>query len=224
MASLHNTAHYLLIKFRLTQILYTTFKQHYISFINLLLFIKTKLKCNKIKVLTLTKKIQTMSKDFYKTYISPYGGIIIKICKAYSNSQEDYEDYYQEVCLQIWKSRENFKNKSKWSTWVYRISLNVCLSLIRKQKKHNNTYGVEQNYNQLSNQSDSNEGSKDYSNDISRLYEEIKKLSEIDRAIILLYLEKKTYREISQIIGINSNSIGVKITRIKKQLKKQLNG
>ena len=161
-----------------------------------------------------------MSKDFYKNYIFPYRAIIIKICRAYSNSQEDYEDYYQEVCLQIWKSRENFKNKSEWSTWVYRISLNVCLSLLRKQKKHNNTYS----YEQSSNQSDLNEESKDYSNDISRLYEEIKKLSEIDRAIILLYLEKKTYKEISQIIGINTNSIGVKITRIKKQLKKQLNG
>ena len=214
----------MLIKFRLTQILYTTFKQRYISFINLLLFIKTKFKCNKIKVLTLTKKIQTMSKDFYKTYIFPYRGIIIKICKAYSNSQEDYEDYYQEVCLQIWKSRENFKNKSEWSTWVYRISLNVCLSLLRKQKKYDDTYSPEQSYNQLSNQSDLTEESKDYSNDISRLYEEIKKLSEIDRAIILLYLEKKTYKEISQIIGINTNSIGVKITRIKKQIKKQING
>ena len=110
------------------------------------------------------------------------------------------------------------------STWVYRISLNVCLSLLRKQKKHDNTYGFEQNYNQLSNQSDLKEESKNYSDDISRLYEEIKKLSEIDRAIILLYLEKKTYKEISQIIGINSNSIGVKITRIKKQIKKQING
>ena len=78
-----------------------------------------------------------MSKDFYITNIFPYRGIIIKICRAYSNSQEDYEDYYQEVCLQIWKSRENFKNKSEWSTWVYRIALNVCLSLLRKQKKHN---------------------------------------------------------------------------------------
>ena len=165
-----------------------------------------------------------MSKDFYKNYIFPYRGIIIKICKVYSNSQEDYEDYYQEVCLQIWKSRENFKNKSEWSTWVYRIALNVCLSLLRKQKKHSDAYDFEQNYKQLSNESDLNEGSKDYSNDISRLYKEIKKLSEIDRAIILLYLEKKTYKEISQIIGINSNSIGVKITRIKKRIKKQING
>ena len=165
-----------------------------------------------------------MSKDFYITNIFPYRGIIIKICRAYSNSQEDYEDYYQEVCLQIWKSRENFKNKSEWSTWVYRIALNVCLSLLRKQKKHNDAYDFEQNYNQFSNEFHVNEESKDYSNDISRLYKEIKKLSEIDRAIILLYLEKKTYKEISQIIGINSNSIGVKITRIKKRIKKQLNG
>jgi RNA polymerase sigma-70 factor (ECF subfamily) len=165
-----------------------------------------------------------MSKDFYITNIFPYRGIIIKICRAYSNSQEDYEDYYQEVCLQIWKSRENFKNKSEWSTWVYRIALNVCLSLLRKQKKHNDAYDFEQNYNQFSNESDENEESRDYSNDISRLYKEIKKLSEIDRAIILLYLEKRTYKEISQIIGINNNSIGVKITRIKKRIKKQLNG
>ena len=95
---------------------------------------------------------------------------------------------------------------------------------MRKQKKHNDAYDFEKNYNQFSNESDVNEEAKDYSNDISRLYKEIKKLSEIDRAIILLYLEKKTYKEISQIIGINSNSIGVKITRIKKRIKKQLNG
>ena len=164
-----------------------------------------------------------MSKDFYKTYIFPYSGIIIKICRAYSNSQEDYEDYYQEVCLQIWKSRENFKNKSEWSTWVYRISLNVCLSLIRKQKK-DDTCSSQQSYHQLSNQADLSVESKDYSNDISRLYDVIKKLSEIDRGIILLHLEKKTYKEISQIIGTSSNSIGVKITRIKKQIKKYLNG
>ena len=52
-----------------------------------------------------------MSSDFYKTSILPHSAIIIKICRAYSNSQEDYEDYYQEVCLQIWKSKDNFKNK-----------------------------------------------------------------------------------------------------------------
>ena len=110
-----------------------------------------------------------MSTDFYKTYILPYSAIIIKICRAYSNSQEDYEDYYQEVCLQIWKSRDNFKNKSEWSTWVYRISLNVCLSLLRKQKKYNSNNNSEESFNQFSNQSDLNENTKDYSSDIVKL-------------------------------------------------------
>lgn len=165
-----------------------------------------------------------MSTDFYKTYILPYSAIIIKICRAYSNSQEDYEDYYQEVCLQIWKSRNNFKNKSEWSTWVYRIALNVCLSLLRKQKKYNNTNSLEESFNQFSNHSDLDDNTKDYSNDIVKLYDAIKELSEVDRGIILLYLEKKTYKEIALIMGANSNAIGVKITRIKNKIKTKLNG
>ena len=75
-----------------------------------------------------------MSIDFYTISILPHAGIIIKICRAYTNSQEDFEDYYQEVCLQIWKSKDNFKEESEWSTWVYRLSLNVCLTLLKKNK------------------------------------------------------------------------------------------
>jgi RNA polymerase sigma factor (sigma-70 family) len=77
-----------------------------------------------------------LSNDFYKTSILPYAGIIIKLCRAYTNSQEDFEDYYQEVCLQIWRSKENFREESEWSTWVYRISLNVCLTLLKKKKNN----------------------------------------------------------------------------------------
>ncbi|MFL1897480.1 sigma factor [Aquimarina sp. 2-A2] len=57
-----------------------------------------------------------MSSDFYTSLILPYGAIIIKMCRAYTNTQEDFEDYYQEVCLQIWKSKDNFHNQSQWST------------------------------------------------------------------------------------------------------------
>ncbi|MDD7914610.1 RNA polymerase sigma factor [Polaribacter ponticola] len=77
-----------------------------------------------------------MSSDFYTTSIVPYSGIIIKICRAYTDSQEDFDDYYQEVCLQIWKSKDQFRGDSKWSTWIYRLSLNICLTLVRKKKKH----------------------------------------------------------------------------------------
>jgi RNA polymerase sigma-70 factor (ECF subfamily) len=161
-----------------------------------------------------------LSKDFYTQFILPYAGIIIKICRAYTDSEEDFQDYYQEVCLQLWKSRENFKGDSKWSTWVYRISLNVSLSLLKKDKKVNKKSvelpnldaGAPQDSNPFNDES------------LKLLYLAIKELSELDRAIILLYLEENSYQEIAEIMGLSSNNIGVKITRIKKKLKTLLDG
>lgn len=161
-----------------------------------------------------------MSKDFYTQFILPYAGIIIKICRAYTDNEEDFQDYYQEVCLQLWKSRLNFKGNSKWSTWVYRISLNVSLSLLRKDKQINKNSIELPNY-----ASDISSESNPFNDEsLKLLYQAIKKLSELDRAIILLYLEEKSYHEIAEIIGLSPNNIGVKITRIKKKLKTLLDG
>ena len=160
-----------------------------------------------------------MSSDFYKTSILPFAGIIIKLCRAYTNSQEDFEDYYQEVCLQIWRSKENFREESQWSTWVYRISLNVCLTLLKK-KKNNGQHFVSDAL--PAEETDDNYAFADES--LNLLYDAIRKLSEIDRAIIMLYLEEKSYQEIADIIGTNPNNIGVRVTRIKIRLKKILDG
>ena len=156
-----------------------------------------------------------MSNEFYTTSILPYSGIIIKICRAYSNSQEDFEDYYQEVCLQIWRSRKNFNGNSEWSTWIYRLSLNVCLTLLKKDKKRNEQYFISDAL--PANLIQENQVFLD--DDLQQLYNGIKQLSEIDRAIILLYLEERPYIEIAKIIGTNTNNIGVKIKRIKERLK-----
>ena len=160
-----------------------------------------------------------MSNDFYNTSILPFAGIIIKLCRAYTNSQEDFEDYYQEVCLQIWRSKENFREESEWSTWVYRISLNVCLTLLKKKK--NNT----QHFVSDSLPAEETEDNCAFSDEsLNLLYAAIRKLSEIDRAIIMLYLEQKSYQEIADIIGTNPNNIGVRVQRIKMRLKKILDG
>lgn len=161
-----------------------------------------------------------MSNDFYTSSILPYSGIIIKICRAYTDSQEDFEDYYQEVCLQIWRSRDSFRGDCKWSTWIYRLSLNICLTLIRKKKKKNQFYNVEAVGETL----ETEDITRFSDEDLSFLYEAIKQLSEIDRAVILLYLEEKPNKEIAEIIGTTPNNIGVRINRIKERLKKLLNG
>ncbi len=155
-----------------------------------------------------------MSSDFYTSSILPFAGIIIKICRAYTNSQQDFEDYYQEVCLQIWRSREGFQQQSEWSTWIYRLTLNVCLTMLKKKKGQ---YFASDYIPELSVE---NHAFADES--LNQLYDAIRQLSEVDRAVILLYLEEKSYQEIAEIIGTNPNNIGVRISRIKDRLKKIL--
>lgn len=160
-----------------------------------------------------------MSSDFYTNSILPHSGIIIKICRAYTDTEEDFEDYYQEVCLQIWKSKDRFREESKWSTWVYRLALNCCLTLIKKKK--NNRQNIPSNFEQKE-IGEENNVFEDES--LNMLYDAIRKLSEINRAIILLYLEEKPYEIIAEIIGTSKNNIAVRVTRIKEQLKKILDG
>jgi len=145
--------------------------------------------------------------------------MIIKICRAYTDTQEDFEDYYQEVCLQIWRSREQFRGESKWSTWIYRLSLNICLTLIKKKK--NNRQNTDSKHLPIE-ATDENHLFADES--LNLLYAAIRQLSEIDRAVILLYLEEKPYEIIADIIGTSPNNIAVRITRIKERLKKLLDG
>jgi len=160
-----------------------------------------------------------VSSDFYKQFILPYAGIIIKMCRAYSNTQEDFEDYYQEVCLQIWRSHQKFEERSEWSTWVYRVSLNVCLTLLKKDKKVKSTFNSKEIPNEVMEDIQAFDDE-----DLNLLYSAIKKLNEVDRAVILLYLEENSYQEIANITGTTSNNIGVRINRIKERLKKILDG
>ena len=163
-------------------------------------------------------KTNKVSTDFYNASILPFAAIIIKICKAYTNSQEDFEDYYQEVCLQIWRSKDNFHEQCKWSTWVYRVSLNVCLTLLKKKKSNGQTYftsDVLPDVLLTKNRAFEDEP-------LNQLYVAIRRLSEVDRALIILYLEEKSYQEIADILGTNTNNIGVRVNRIKERLKKIL--
>ena len=153
-----------------------------------------------------------MSEDFYIKYIVPHKGIIIKLCRAYTDTEFDFEDYFQEVCLQIWKSRNNFKEQSKWSTWVYRITLNVCMTMLKKHKKHFGAIEIVQNDLSIESEAFNNE-------ELQLLYNAIRQLPEVDKAIIVLYLEDKSYKEIADVSGMKVSAVGARINRIKTKLK-----
>tara|TARA_R110001599_G_scaffold43925_2_gene131135 strand:+ start:3846 stop:4316 length:471 start_codon:yes stop_codon:yes gene_type:complete len=139
-------------------------------------------------------------------------GIIFKVCKLYRNSKEDQEDLFQEIVLQLWRAFPKFRKESKVSTWMYRIALNTAIAMFRKNKieiEYNENIPNEIYSNHVNEQSESEE----------RLFEGIRRLNKAERAIIALFLEDFTYKEIGEITGITENYVGVKINRIKEKLK-----
>ena len=160
-----------------------------------------------------------MTEDFYNEHIVPYRAILWRLCRAYTNGHEDFEDCFQEVCLQIWLTRDRFEGNSTWSTWIYRITLNVCLTRLKKEKtRQTNEENIEQ---EQPVELDKNKAEQ--SLEVQSLYSAIQQLNNTDRAIILLYLEEFSYKEISKIIGRNPSAIGARINRIKSRLQDILN-
>ncbi len=154
-------------------------------------------------------------KDQFLKLLKEHQGIVHHICALYANNLEDRKDLFQEISFQLWKSFRSFRNESKFSTWLYRVSLNTAITHIRKRRKISFTSLEEMDYVLV----DSSNPSDD---DIQNLYQSISKLTKVDRAIILLYLEEKSYEEIGDILGITISNVGVRINRIKSKLEKLL--
>ena len=144
-------------------------------------------------------------------------GIIYKVTRIYSNNTEDQNDLYQEIVYQLWKSYNSFKGNSKISTWMYRIALNTAISNLKKEKKRGSQVSID---NLLLNQM--NEVDTAMEERITLLYAHIKKLSIVERGIILLHLEGKSYDEIAIITGFTNTNIGTRLARIKQKLKTQI--
>jgi RNA polymerase sigma-70 factor (ECF subfamily) len=143
-------------------------------------------------------------------------GIIHRVCRTYADGAEEREDLFQEVLLQLWKAYPNFRSEAKLSTWMYRVSLNVAISGLRKKKRRPALSSLDVA------ESLSSHEPTDQQESIAFLQKAIRTLPEVDRAIILLYLEDCSYDEISEVMGITPNHVGVKINRIKARLKKTL--
>ncbi|WP_339926146.1 sigma-70 family RNA polymerase sigma factor [uncultured Cyclobacterium sp.] len=147
-----------------------------------------------------------MEKEFLKI-VESNQGIIFKVCKLYRNNKEDQEDLFQEIVLQLWKAFPLFRKESKVSTWMYRIALNTAIAVFRKNKieiEYNETISKEIHSGQVNEE---------------RLFEAIRTLNQAERAIVALFLEDFTYKEIGDITGMTENYVGVKINRIKEKLK-----
>jgi len=138
--------------------------------------------------------------------------IIIRICRGFFTGQADREDLFQEIIYKVLRSYGKFRHESSFTTWLYRISVNTAITYTRQKKRSPNTSG------ELPDFSESESGTRD-EEDIRQLYRAIDKLSRIEKGIILLYLEERSYEEIAEITGFSVSNVSVRIHRIKKKLK-----
>lgn len=158
------------------------------------------------------------SESEFVALLGKHQNIIHKICRLYTSNEVEHEDLFQEISIQLWRSYTRFEGKSKFSTWMYRVGLNTAITLYRKEKKRLNTQPLNDQITLLQ-QEDYNSSADEQ---LQWLYDKINHFSEIDKALVLLYLENKRYDEIAETLGISAGNARVKMNRIKERLKKML--
>lgn len=139
--------------------------------------------------------------------------LIHKICNIYGQTEDDKADLFQEITIQLWKSFSTFEHRAKFSTWLYRVALNTAITQKRKEKRKPVSISLSEKEMRIPDVNGEND-----EEDLVKLRLAIRQLKKVDRAIIFLYLEEKSYQEIAEIIGITSKNVGVKIVRIKAKL------
>lgn len=160
------------------------------------------------------QKPKTQSEPFFER-VYPNQAIIHKVCNLYAHAKADREDLFQEILIQLWRAFPSYKGESKFSTWMYRVCLNTAISGLRKEKRKP-LFSFLETENELLIPEDLSFITEN--EQVAELYKAINQLSDIDKAIILLYIEENSYEEIAQIMGLTLTNVGVKINRIKVKL------
>ena len=163
-----------------------------------------------------------MKKELEHEFVSnleKHQNIVHKICRMYTNDQDSHNDLFQEITIQLWNAYPKFRGDSKFSTWMYRVALNTAITLYRKSKKNLYT----QDYDEISFKIKAEVYDDEIEQQLKLMYKAVKELNDIDKALVFLYLEDQSYKEISDTLGISEVNARVKMNRIKKALKNIIN-
>jgi len=139
-------------------------------------------------------------------------GILLKICRSYCRDRDDQNDLYQDIVTNAWKSYARFEQRSKFSTWLYRVALNTALSDVRKNRHRKHTTDLDQATQEVMLEGDDE--------NIRLLYRAIDTLTPAEKSLAVLYLDDLSYREIADITGVTETNVGVRLFRVKEKIKK----
>jgi len=153
----------------------------------------------------------------FQILVDEHKKILYKICNLYCKKRDDREDLAQEIVLQLWRSFGSFDGRCRFSTWMYRVALNVAISFFRRESTRSRL--VISTNEQLLQAIDDTESPTD---DIRLLYQFIEGLDPLNKALVLLYLDGNNYQEIADVLGISVSNVATKISRLKKKMKQEL--
>ncbi len=151
----------------------------------------------------------------FLAHINQHKGVLYKVSKMYMDNTEDREDLFQEIILQLWKSYENFKGNSEFSTWMYRVALNTAIVYLKKDKKKSSIVAYETSMDIAV-----EEYSQEKDTQLQYFYKAVQELNSIEKAIIFLFLEGLSHKEIGKNLGLSEVNARVKLSRTKEKLQK----
>lgn len=157
------------------------------------------------------------SKEEFLKILANYQGILHKVSLVYFRSEADREDNFQEIVYQLWKSWPDLQKKDSIGSWIYSVAINTSLSRLKKNSRMEYRESIPEFSDDTS-----ITGELVRNESFLRLLEAIHGLDEINRSVMLLYLEEKSYDEIAEILGITKSNVGVRISRAKEKLRKTL--
>jgi RNA polymerase sigma-70 factor (ECF subfamily) len=157
----------------------------------------------------------TRTEQDFLLLVQEHQGIIRKVCHLYGRNDADRDDLYQEIVIQLWKAFSSFRGEAKISTWMYRIALNTAISNLRKQSRK-----VALSFPEFIPREEAETDEEKLKEEkLQQMYAAISRLSEVEKAIVMLYLEDKSYDEMEEILGIGNGALRVKMNRIKEKLR-----
>jgi RNA polymerase sigma factor (sigma-70 family) len=155
----------------------------------------------------------------FQTLVDEHKKILYKVCNSYCRDRDARDDLAQEIIIQLWRSFDRFDERYRFSTWMYRIALNVAISFYRRENTRTRYLISDEEH--LLEAIDEKENQPD---DIRLLYEFIEGLDPLNKALALLYLDGNNYQEIADVLGISETNAATKINRLKNKLKQELSG